>query len=105
MVSIPDNIREVLYRFNWDKLLVDVRRTNYFTDRGKKEVRNGGPSRHEWAGDTGGSAAGVDVWRSGYLTDRGKKEVRNKGLSRLCVHEVVAKGREAHKRLQGLRQE
>lgn len=38
MIPIPENIREVLYRFNWDKVLVDVVRTNYLTDRGKKEV-------------------------------------------------------------------
>lgn len=37
-ISIPLNVREVMYRFNWDKVLVDVRSTKYTSDRGKREV-------------------------------------------------------------------
>ena len=38
MVPIPENIREVLFRFSWDKVLVDVRRTIVIAERGKQEV-------------------------------------------------------------------
>lgn len=38
MVPIPQNIREVLFRFSWDKILVDVRRTIVIAERGKQEV-------------------------------------------------------------------
>ncbi len=38
MVPIPESIREVLFRFNWDKVLVDVRRTVEIVERGKQEV-------------------------------------------------------------------
>uniref|UniRef100_A0A7R9V1V9 S5 DRBM domain-containing protein n=2 Tax=Chlamydomonas euryale TaxID=1486919 RepID=A0A7R9V1V9_9CHLO len=37
-IPIPQNIREVLYKFNWDKVLVDVRRTIHIAPRGKQEV-------------------------------------------------------------------
>jgi len=38
MIPIPENIREVLFRFNWDKVLVDVRRTVSIAPRGKQWV-------------------------------------------------------------------
>eukprot|EP00798_Chlamydomonas_sp_ICE-L_P027647 gene27647-7286_t len=37
-VPIPPNVREVLYKYHWDKLLVDVRRTIEMTVKGKQEV-------------------------------------------------------------------
>jgi hypothetical protein len=38
MISIPEHIREVLFKFHWDKVLVDVRRTINLAPRGKVEV-------------------------------------------------------------------
>ena len=38
MIPIPENVRDVLFRFNWDKVLVDVRRTITIAQRGKQEV-------------------------------------------------------------------
>eukprot|EP00195_Chlamydomonas_chlamydogama_P007572 CAMPEP_0202906518 /NCGR_PEP_ID=MMETSP1392-20130828/39235_1 /ASSEMBLY_ACC=CAM_ASM_000868 /TAXON_ID=225041 /ORGANISM="Chlamydomonas chlamydogama, Strain SAG 11-48b" /LENGTH=352 /DNA_ID=CAMNT_0049595063 /DNA_START=164 /DNA_END=1223 /DNA_ORIENTATION=+ len=38
VIPIPPNVREVMYRFSWDKVLVDVRRTVDISTRGKDEV-------------------------------------------------------------------
>ncbi|GAX73110.1 hypothetical protein CEUSTIGMA_g563.t1 [Chlamydomonas eustigma] len=38
MIPIPEHIREVLYKFHWDKVLIDVRRTVSLAPRGKVEV-------------------------------------------------------------------
>lgn len=37
MIPIPPAVREVMYKYRWDKLLVDIKRTVDMTSRGKKE--------------------------------------------------------------------